>query len=45
MALGESQHTSSEANSYLMNLMEYFERTDEYVDEKNQFILRLPKGT
>lgn len=44
MTLGKSEHTS-EANWYLTNLMEYFDRADEYVDNKNQFILRIPKET
>lgn len=44
MTLGKNKHTYSEAKSYLTNLLEYFERADEYVDKKNQFILRIPKG-
>lgn len=44
MTLGKIEHTS-EAKGYLTNLMEYFDRGDEYVDKKNQFILRIPKET
>lgn len=44
MTLGKSEHTS-EPKWYFKNLMEYFDRGDEYADKKNQFILRIPKET